>query len=279
MNKKFIRIIPKLDIKNGLLIKGINLDGLRVLGDPFNFAENYYHQGADEISYVDSVASLYGTNNLSKFVTKISKNLFIPLSVGGGIREISQIENFLNSGADKVSINSAAIHNVNFINKAAKIFGSSTITCIIEVIKFDGKYFITKENGRDVIDINPIKWAKKLENNGAGEIFLTSINHEGLGNGFDINLTKKVSKAVRIPVIAHGGAGKFNHVFDVINQTDISGVSIAGFFHYDVCSSFKFKKKTIGNIHYLKNLKKSKPEYLLKKLKNYLLKRGVILRK
>ncbi len=279
MNKKFIRIIPKLDIKNGLLIKGINLDGLRVLGDPFNFAENYYHQGADEISYVDSVASLYGTNNLTKFVTKTSKNLFIPLSVGGGIRDISQIENFLNSGADKVSINSAAIQNVNFINKAAKIFGSSTITCIIEVIKIDGKYFITKENGRDVIDINPFEWAKRVENNGAGEIFLTSINHEGLGEGFDINLTKKVAKAVRIPVIVHGGAGKFNHVFDVINQTDISGVSIAGFFHYDVCSSFKFKKKTIGNDYYLKNLKKTEPKYLLKKLKNYLLKRGVNLRK
>ena len=279
MNKKFIRIIPKLDIKNGLLIKGINLEGLRILGDPFDFAKNYYQQGADEIYYVDNVASLYGTNNLTKFVTKTSKNLFIPLSVGGGIRSISQIQNFLSSGADKVSINTAAIQNIDFISKAAKIFGSSTISCIIETIKINGKYFITKENGRDIIKIDPLKWAKRLEEHGAGEIFLTSINHEGLCEGFDIDLTKKVSKAVRIPVIAHGGAGKFNHVFEVINQTDISGVSISGFFHYDICSTFKFKKKLVGNIHYLKNIKKRNFKNLLYNLKKHLLKKGVNIRK
>ena len=115
MNKNFIRIIPKLDIKNGLLIKGVNLDGLRILGEPYNFAEHYYTQGADEIFYLDNVASLYGTNNLTKFVTRTAKKLFIPLAVGGGIRSINHIENFLKSGADKVSINSAVIENINFL--------------------------------------------------------------------------------------------------------------------------------------------------------------------
>ncbi len=279
MNKNFIRVIPKLDIKNGLLIKGVNLDGLRVLGEPYDFSENYYKQGADEIFYIDSVASLYGTNNLTKFVTKTSKNLFIPLSVGGGIRNVNQIEDFLNSGADKVSINSAAINNINFIKKASRIYGSSTITCIIEVIKIDKKYFITKENGRDIINISPFDWARKLEDHGAGEIFLTSINKEGTKEGFDIVLTNKVSKIVKIPVIAHGGAGSFNQVLDVITKTSISGVSLAGFFHYDVCSSFKFNKKIIGNIHYLKNLKKKPQSNLLKNLKNFLSSKGVNLRK
>jgi cyclase len=279
MNKKIIRIIPKLDIKNGLLIKGINLDGLRILGNPYDFSEHYYKAGADEIFYIDSVASLYGTNNLSKFVTKTSKNLFVPLSVGGGVRTIAQIENFLQSGADKVSVNSAAINNINFIKEASRIFGSSTITCIIEAIKVDGKYFLTRENGRDIIRINPIDWAKKLEDKGAGEIFLTSINNEGTGQGFDVKLSREISESVNIPVIAHGGAGSFEHIYKVINNTKISGVSIAGFFHYDICSNFKFKKPRIGNTFFLENLKKTKPKNLLFKLKNFLSKKGIKIRK
>ena len=279
MNKKFIRIIPKMDIKNGLLIKGINLDGLRILGDPYNFAEQYYKSGADEIFYIDNVASLYGTNNLSKFVTKTSKNLFVPLSVGGGIHRLSQIEDFLKKGADKVSINSAAINNINFVKKASRVFGSSTITCIIEAIKIDDKYFITKENGRDIIKIDPKVWAKKLEDHGAGEIFLTSIKNEGTYEGFDIELTKKISSCVKIPVVAHGGAGSFKHIYDVIRKTNISGVSIAGFFHYDICQNFKFDKIKIGNTFFLENQKKKKSKKLLQNLKNFLHKKGIKVRK
>ncbi len=278
MNKNFIRIIPKLDIKNGLLIKGINLDGLRVLGDPYNFAENYYHQGADEIFYIDSVASLYGTNNLSKFITRTSKNLFIPLAVGGGIKSIETIEKFLEAGADKVSINSAAVENIDFIHQVSRVFGSSTITCLVEVIKIDKKYFITKENGREIVKISPFKWVKKLENNGAGEILLTSINQEGTKEGFDINLTNKISKLVKIPVIAHGGAGTFEDVYNVINKTNISGVAISSLFHYDTCSKFNFKKKIIANTHFLNSKKKIKSQNLLKKLKTYLKSRNIRIR-
>lgn len=278
MVRKFIRIIPKLDIKNGLLIKGINMEGLRVLGYPYQFANNYYKNGADEIYYVDNVASLYGTNNLKKFVLKTAKNLFIPLSVGGGIRSIKDIENFLKFGADKVCINSAAIENINFIKQASRIFGSSTITCIVESLNYNGKYFITKENGRDIIKTNPVDWSKRLEDNGAGEIFLTSVNKEGLKKGFDIFINKKISESVRIPVIAHGGAGSYEDIYKVIKNTNISGVSISGLLHYDICSIFSFKKPKVGNNEFLINQKKKKPLNNLKKIKKYLSSKGILVR-
>jgi cyclase len=278
MGDKFIRIIPKLDIKNGLLIKGINLEGLRILGEPYYFADYYYKSGADEICYVDNVASLYGTNNLSKFVTKTSQNLFVPLSVGGGIRTIKDIENFLKNGADKVCINSAAINNINFIKQASRIYGSSTITCMIEAINLNNKYFITKENGRDIVEFDPTSWCKKLEEFGAGEIFLTSVNNEGTREGFDINITKKVAESVEIPVIAHGGAGCFDDVYKVIKKTKISGVALASMLHYDICSQFKLKKPKIGNVNFLENQIKKKPKNILRNLKKYLIKRGIKVR-
>jgi len=238
MNKNLIRIIPKLDIKNGLLIKGINLEGLRVLGNPLDFANYYFKNGADEICYLDNVATLYGTNNISSFVTKTAKNIFIPLSVGGGIKNLKDIEVMLKAGADKVCINSAAIDNIDFISNAAKIFGSSTIVSVIETVRINGKYFISKSNGRDLEDIHPLEWAKKVENAGAGEILLTSVNDEGLQSGFDIFMAKTISNSVKIPVIAHGGAGNFNHVYEVISKTNISGVAIASLFHYDIFNLF-----------------------------------------
>ena len=134
-NRKFIRIIPKLDIKNGMLIKGINLEGLRVLGDPFNFVKYYYEANADEICYIDNVATLYGTNNLSRFISHTAKNIFIPISVGGGIRKIADIERIFKSGGDKVCVNSAVVDNLKFLYQASRIFGSANITVIIEYIK------------------------------------------------------------------------------------------------------------------------------------------------
>ena len=189
-----IRIIPRLDIKNGLLIKGINLDGLRVLGDPNEFANYYFKNKADEIMYVDSVATLYGTNDLSKFITRAAKNVFIPITVGGGIRSINDGERILKSGADKISINSAAIDNIKFIKDCSRVFGSSTITVSIECIFYDNKYYISKSSGRDIVNFNPVEWAKRVQDNGAGEILLTSVNKEGLKKGFDIDLNKKISK-------------------------------------------------------------------------------------
>ena len=172
MNKNKIRIIPKLDIKNGMLIKGINLEGLRVLGNPYDFAKKYYEEGADEIMYMDNVATLYGTNNLVKFVKKTAENIFIPLTVGGGIKNLLHIEKLLINGADKVSINSEFVMNKKFVREAVKNFGSSTIVATIESTKIQNRYFIATSNGRDLFDKNPVQWAKELEDLGIGELVL-----------------------------------------------------------------------------------------------------------
>ncbi len=228
--------------------------------------------------YLDNVATLYGTNNLTKFVKNTAKKIFIPLTVGGGIRSLKEIEQMLKNGADKISINSAAIDNLNLIKEASKVFGSSTIVSNVECVKINNKYLISKSNGRDLVNKDPYDWSRKLEDSGLGEIFLTSVNSEGLQKGFDIKLTKKVAKAVNIPVIASGGAGNFNHVLEVIKQTNIEGVSISSLFHYDIFSSFKFKRQKIGNFYFLENSKKKKSIQTLKKLKTFLEKKGINVR-
>ena len=252
MYKNPIRIIPFLDIKNGLLIKGINLEGLRVLGHANNFSNHYYESGADEICYIDNVATLYGTNNLSQFIAKTAKDVFIPLTVGGGIRTLEDIKTMLSSGADKICINSAAIDNINLLKQASRIFGSANISIIIQSIRLDNKYYISKSNGRDLININPVDWAQKTEEYGAGEIIITSVNNEGLKNGFDINITKKVSEKVSIPVIAHGGAGNFKDIYKVIKYTNISGVGLASILHYEAINYFPKPILKIGNTDFLK---------------------------
>ncbi len=275
MKKPFFRIIPRLDIKNGNLIKGINLEGLRVLGDPSDFVNLYYKQGADEICYLDNVATLYGTNNLSKFITRTAKNIFVPLTVGGGIKTLYDIENMLNAGADKISINSAGIENTKLIYNASRLFGSSTISINIEFVNFKEKTFITKSSGRDIVFINPAEWAKRVESLGAGEICITSVNYEGLQNGFDIKNIKKISKNVKIPVLAHGGCGNSDHVLDLAESTNVSGVVIASYFHYSAVASLKKFKTKIGNTSYLDNLNfVKKQKNLIREIKTKLSKKG-----
>lgn len=277
--KRPVRIIPKLDIKNDLLIKGINLEGLRVLGDPYDFAKFYYECGADEICYVDNVATLYGTNDLNKFISRTAKDLFIPMTVGGGIRTIEDIKQILSFGADKVCLNSQIIKTPNLIPKAKKIFGSSTLCAIIETIKIDSKYFISCSNGRDLIKKNPVTWASYLEDLGVGEIFLTSVNKEGLKSGFDINIVEKISSKLKIPVIAHGGAGNFEHIRKVIKNTNIDGVAISSMLHYSTAPYFIKKFKNNGNTHFLRTLKKEKKKInLIKNLKHFLKKNKINVR-
>ena len=278
MNKNNIRIIPKLDIKNGTLIKGIGLEGLRVLGDPYDFAKKYYEDGADEILYMDNVATLYGTNNLTKFVKKTAKDIFIPLTVGGGIKNLKNIEKLLINGADKVSINSEFVVNKKFIKEAVKNFGSSTIVATIELNKIKNKYFITTSNGRDLYEKNPVQWAKELEDTGIGEIILTSVNNEGLKSGFDIPITKKISEIVKVPVIAHGGCGNIDHIINLIKKTNVTGVALASILHY---ASIKKKQKNFnlktGNTNFLQNAHKNYKN-IIKKIKNELRKNGIIIR-
>ena len=199
---KYVRIIPRLDIKGPNLVKGIHLEGLRVLGKPEKFARHYYEQGADELVYMDVVASLYGRNNLLDIVAKTSREIFIPLTVGGGLRTIKDIQAVLRAGADKVALNTAAIRRPELIREAAKRFGSSTIVISIEAIKkSDGRYEAYTDNGREKTGVDVFDWALKAVELGAGEIMITSIDQEGTGHGFDIALTRKIAEAVNIPVI------------------------------------------------------------------------------
>ena len=229
-----LRIIPRLDIKGPNLVKGVHLEGLRVLGKPESFAQYYYEQGADELFYQDVVASLYDRNSLHEIVSKTAKEIYIPLTVGGGIRSIDDIAKILRVGADKVSMNTAVINNPELIREASNIFGASTIVVSIEAIRQpDGLYLAFTDNGRNITNKEVVSWAKQVEELGAGEILLTFVDKEGAGKGFDIDLAKKVVDAVSIPVVVHGGAGQMKHVLEVCDQVPVSGVAIASLFHYD----------------------------------------------
>ena len=230
---KHIRIIPRLDIKGPNLVKGIHLEGLRVLGKPEDFAKLYYEQGADELIYQDTVASLYQRNSLTDIITKTAKNIFIPITVGGGLRTLDDINKVLRAGADKVAINTAAIQNPGFITEASHAFGSSTIVIAIETIKqSDNSYLAYTDNGREHTGVDAISWAKEAEERGAGEILLTSIDQEGTGNGFDLELIKRVSDLLTIPVIAHGGAANDTHISASIKDSGADAVAIASMLHY-----------------------------------------------
>jgi cyclase len=251
---KNIRIIPRLDIKGPNLVKGIHLEGLRVLGAPEEFAKFYYENGADELIYIDVVASLYGRNSILETVEKTAKEIFIPLTVGGGIRSLEDITAALRAGADKVSLNTAAIKNPEIVRQAANRFGSSTITVSIEAIKQpDGTYFAFIENAREATGVEVFSWAKKLEELGAGEILLTSVDHEGTGLGYDLELTRRVAEAVSIPVIANGGAGKAEHVQKVILEGKADAVSMASILHYGFLKNHASAGADLeGNTEFLK---------------------------
>lgn len=259
---KNIRIIPRLDIKGPNLVKGIHLEGLRVLGKPEDFAHYYYENGADELFFQDTVASLYDRNSLHDIITKTAKEIFIPLTVGGGLRTIDDIRNVLRAGADKVAINTAAIKNPKFIREASLKFGSSTIVVAIEAIKnTDGKYLAFSDNGREYSGLEVIAWAKKAEELGAGEIVITSVDKEGTGEGYDLELIKSVSEAVSIPVIAHGGASTPENIVQAILFGNADAVAIASILHYSVMQSFNSLSsdyKSEGNISFLNSGKTPK---------------------
>ncbi|URK17329.1 imidazole glycerol phosphate synthase cyclase subunit [Thalassospira sp. GO-4] len=273
---QMIRIIPRLDIKGPNLVKGVNLEGLRVLGKPEAFAAHYYAQGADELIYMDMVASLYNRNHLSDIVRKTAEEALIPLTVGGGIRSLNDIREVLRAGADKVIINTAAIENPDIIRQAAQRFGSSTVVASLEVIDLgDGNYECLTHCGREVTGVEPVSWAKELEELGAGEICLTAIAMEGTGNGFDIDLVNRIATSVAIPVIAHGGAGTSEDVLSVIRDGAADAVCIASMFHYEAIDSIDWSKEDYsaeGNTEFVKSRRKFHhfDAIGIKELKHYL---------
>lgn len=275
-----VRVISRLDIKGPNLVKGIHLEGLRVLGVPEQFAKHYYENGADELMYVDVVASLYERNSLHELITRTAKEIFIPLTVSGGIRSISDIREVLRAGADKVSLNTAAIKNPEIIKKAAEVFGSSTIVITIEAIKHrNGEYFVYTDNGREYSGIEVRQWAKQAETLGAGEIVISSVDQEGTGSGYDLELTRMISTAVNIPVVAHGGPGKLEHITNVITDGKADAVAVASLTHYEFVEKNKTEKAhgKEGNTEFLHSGKKNSKIQSsgIGEIKKHLLKSGI----
>lgn len=236
-----IRLIARLDIKGPNLIKGVHLEGLRVIGSPNLHALRYYHQGADELIYMDCVASLYGRNSLGDIVQSAAQDVFIPMTVGGGIRSVDDATYLLRSGADKVAVNTAAIANPRLISDIARCFGSQCMVLSIEAKQIGpDRWEAYTDNGREKTGLDVVDWVKKAVALGAGEILLTSVDREGTRKGFDIPMIKAVAEEVGVPVIASGGMGKAEDVLGAVRDGGADAVAMADILHYG--------RATIGDI-------------------------------
>jgi cyclase len=238
------RIIPCLDVKDGRVVKGINFKNLLDAGDPVETGKVYAENGADELVFLDISASLDKRKTVVDMVKKVSEHVFIPFTVGGGIKSIEDIREVLRAGADKVSLNTAAIDDPDLIREGALIYGNQCIVVAIDAIKNKNGngYHITKAGGTIELDIDALEWAKKVESLGAGEILLTSMDRDGTKEGFDIELTRMISDAVSIPVIASGGAGTEKDFFDVLTEGHADAALAASLFHYGILSISDLKK-------------------------------------
>ena len=238
-----MRTIARIDIKNQDVIRGINLEVLRKIGNPENIVKEYYLNGIDEILIIDSVASLYGRNNLFDLIKNITKEIFVPITLGGGIRSLKDIENALNSGADKVAINSKALEDPDFLSKAVSSFGESTILVSIEAKKIsEEKWEPYKFCGREKTNLNLIDWINTIHDKGCGEILLTSIDKEGTETGFDIDLINNVHKIIKKPLIVSGGCGNLNHIQEVKKRFKDVSVAVASVLHYKTLKISEIKK-------------------------------------
>ena len=231
------RIIPCLDVDNGRVVKGVNFVDIRDAGDPVEVAKRYNEQGADEITFLDITATHEDRETTVHMVEQIAREIFIPLTVGGGIRKIEDIRTMLNAGADKVGINSAAITNPEFVREAAERFGSQCIVIAIDAKRVSapgepGKWEIFTHGGRKPTGIDAVEWAVKMTEYGAGEVLLTSMDGDGTKNGYDLELTRAISDAVKVPVIASGGVGNLQHLVDGITQGGADAVLAASIFHF-----------------------------------------------
>ncbi|MDD5730086.1 MAG: imidazole glycerol phosphate synthase subunit HisF [Candidatus Omnitrophica bacterium] len=255
------RIIPCLDIKEGRVVKGVKFLGLRDAGDPVEVAKVYDRQEADELVFLDITASFEKRKTLLEIVERIAKNIFMPFTVGGGVSDVSDIRNLLNAGAEKVSINTAAVKCPDLIEQAARKFGSQCIVVAIDAKSSrgqdvkgpsDNKWEVYINGGRTPAELDAVLWAKQAAELGAGEILLTSMDYDGTKDGYDLDLTRSISEAVNIPVIASGGAGKLEDFYDVISKSGADACLVASLFHYQ--------------------------EYSVKQVKEYLKQKGVPVR-
>ncbi|MEE2746387.1 MAG: imidazole glycerol phosphate synthase cyclase subunit [Pseudomonadota bacterium] len=235
------RLIARLDIKGPNLIKGVHLEGLRVIGNPHEHAYSYYEQGADELIFMDSVASLYGRNHLADIIKKAVKNIFVPLTVGGGVRSVEDAAAILRSGADKVAINTAAVANPELISQIAAKFGNHCAVISVEAKQLSSKgWEVLTENGRERSGRDVIEWVMEATYRGAGEILLTSVDREGTRKGFDVDLLRAVNQSVNVPIIASGGIGTSSDAIDAVNIGGADAVAMADILHY--------KRLNIGDV-------------------------------
>ena len=264
------RIIARIDVKGGRLIKGVRFEGLRVLGDPREAAFKYYESGADEIFYSDAVASLYGRNSLTELVKATAKEVFIPITVGGGIRSIKDVEKILASGADKIAINTASVENKSIIRELANVFGAQCIVASIQARKSSDKSWeVMTNSGRERSGINVRDWVKEVQDQGAGEIIITSIDMDGTCNGFDNELLSLVKPLVSVPMIFGGGIAKTKDIKKLISEKSISGISIGAALHYNKINLREVKSElrlSSTNYHVRNNKEdsESNQRYMLK---------------
>lgn len=226
------RIIPCLDVKDGRTVKGVNFVDLRDAGDPVELAWQYSQQGADELVFLDITATHEGRKTMIDLVKAVARQVNIPFTIGGGINELKDADVLLASGADKISINSAAVRNPSLIDELASSFGSQFVVVAVDTRLIDGQNFVHLRGGRDKTDIITEEWIKQAEERGAGEILLTSMDHDGTKNGFDNALLKKINDQIRIPLIASGGAGNQQDFVDVFEKTNVDAALAASVFHY-----------------------------------------------
>jgi cyclase len=237
-----VRVIARLDVKNQFVIKGIHLEGLRKVGDPIELAKAYYAAGIDEIMFMDSVASLYGRNNLFPVIRKASEEVFVPITIGGGIRSVDDVAQALDSGADKVAINTAAVHSPKLIEDVARKYGSQCVVASIQTKKVPGGWEAYVDAGREKTGQSALDWAKRVVELGAGEMVVTSIDQEGTKSGFDVEVAQAINDSVRIPVIISGGYGQPRHIGELWKRTQPSGLCFASVLHYKTATVAELKE-------------------------------------
>lgn len=232
-----LRVIARLDIKGPNVVKGMRMEGLRIIGTPGDLARGYYREGCDEIIFLDTVASLYGRDNIMSVVAQAAKDVFVPMTAGGGVRSLDDVKCLLRSGADKVAINTAAIECPKFLSEAANAFGSQCVVLSVHgKRRSDGTWEAYTNNGRERSGRDVLDWVAQAETLGAGEVLISSVDHDGVKRGFDADLIAAVRSRVRIPVIAASGAGTAEHVTAMLGASKVEAVACASLFHYHLCS-------------------------------------------
>jgi len=251
-----IRVVARLDVKNDFVIKGIHFDGLRKIGNPNNIARKYYLQGVDEIIFIDAVASYFGRNSLYDVIKSTCADVFVPITVGGGIKTLGEITLAFESGADKVAINTAGVHNPQLLVEASEKYGSQSIISSIVAKKVASqKWEVFTENGREPTGLDVIEWARQVEKLGVGEILLSSVDRDGTKKGFDIDLCQQVMNCVEIPVILSGGAGSVNDIVKLSELVKPSAIAVGSILHYDISNVPSIKSSLFTNGHSVRGVK------------------------